>query len=49
VKEQNPEPEYLGWLQKTKRVQNGRPHDNWANRFAYFAWKDNQDTLGDKR
>jgi hypothetical protein len=46
VKEQKPEPEYLGWLERTGRIQNGRPHDNWANRFAYFGWKDNQDALG---
>lgn len=37
---------YLEWLQKTKRVQNGRPHDNWGNRFAYFAWLDSRDALG---
>jgi hypothetical protein len=49
VKEQKPEPGYLEWLQQTKRIQNGRPHDNWANRFAYFAWKENQDILGPKR
>jgi hypothetical protein len=49
VEEKKPEAGYFEWLQKTKRIQNGRAHDNWANRFAYLAWQDNQDTLGAKR
>lgn len=39
---------YAEWLQATGRVQNGRPHDNWTNRALYFAWQDDQNTLGSR-
>jgi hypothetical protein len=33
---------YGKWLMDTGRVQNGRLHDNWRNRFEYLAWLDRQ-------
>lgn len=33
---------YSKWLADTGRVQNGRPHDNMANRIEYFAILDRQ-------
>ena len=32
--------DYVDWLIDNRRAQNGRVHDNWTNRFEYFAWKD---------
>lgn len=32
--------DYVQWLIKSGRVQNGRVHDNWRNRYEYYAWKD---------
>ena len=31
---------YAQWLRETGRVQNGRLHDNVANRAMYLAWSD---------
>lgn len=31
--------DYVKWLIDTGRVQNGKVHDNWTNRFQYFCWK----------
>lgn len=32
------EPGYWEWLRRTRRVQHGKPHDNYGNRFSYYIY-----------
>lgn len=32
------EPGYWEWLHRTGRVQHGKPHDNYGNRFSYYNY-----------
>lgn len=40
--------EYDEWLVRTGRVQNGRPHDNNANRYLFSNWWENREWLKKK-
>jgi hypothetical protein len=40
---------YRKWLFDTGRVQNGRPHDNWANRALFMAFLDVSHTSAKNR
>jgi hypothetical protein len=37
--------EYEQWLAQTGRVQNGRQHDNMANRALFYTWLENREEL----
>lgn len=37
--------QYHDWLLQTRRVQNGRPHDNMTNRARFFARYENKEQL----
>jgi len=43
------EQDYVNWLIETGRVQDGRVHDNWGNRFQYYVWSDNRKALSRRR
>ena len=37
--------DYMKWLVDTKRVQNGRAHDNHANRMLFYSWLEKRDAF----
>lgn len=39
------EPRYWEWLRRTGRVQHGKPHDNYGNRFSYQIYVQHQEAL----
>lgn len=41
--------DYKRWLVDTKRVQNGQPHDNMANRALFYGWLEKRDALAKKK
>jgi len=45
VQKSGDEPGYWEWLRRTGRVQNGKPHDNYGNRFNYYIYIINREAL----
>jgi hypothetical protein len=45
VESSGEEPPYWEWLRRTGRVQHGKPHDNYGNRFNYQIYVQSQEAL----